>query len=99
MNAPLQPVAESSFRPDNANNAARIVGTRARRIEDPALLRGAGRYLDDLSLEGVLHAAFLRSPHAHARFSHIDTTAATALPGVVAWQLPIPQSQDENLMR
>ncbi len=81
MNAPLQPAAQWERKSDNA---ARIVGTRARRIEDPALLRGAGRYLDDLSLEGVLYAAFLRSPHAHARFSHIDTAAALALPGVVA---------------
>jgi carbon-monoxide dehydrogenase large subunit len=61
----------------------RVVGTRARRIEDPALLRGRGCYLDDVRIEGVLHAAFVRSPHAHARIVSIDAVAALALPGVV----------------
>ncbi len=62
----------------------RVVGRRARRIEDPALLAGRGRFLDDIRIEGVLHAAFLRSPHAHARIAAIDAAAAEALPGVVA---------------
>ena len=44
----------------------RVVGTKARRIEDPALLRGKGRFLNDISLPGELHAAFVRSHHAHA---------------------------------
>ena len=43
-----------------------IVGTRTLRIEDPRLLRGAGRYAADIELPGMLHAAFVRSPHAHA---------------------------------
>jgi len=53
-----------------------IVGTRARRIEDPRLLRGAGRYAGDIDLPGLLHAAFVRSPHAHALIRAIDATAA-----------------------
>ena len=64
--------------------APRIVGTRARRIEDPALLSGRGRFVDDVRVESVLHAAFVRSPHAHARIRSIDAAAARALPGVHA---------------
>ncbi|HWX48887.1 MAG TPA: xanthine dehydrogenase family protein molybdopterin-binding subunit [Roseomonas sp.] len=55
-----------------------------RRIEDPRLLQGRGRYTDDISVAGALHAYVLRSPHAHARILSIDTSAATALPGVHA---------------
>ncbi len=62
----------------------RVVGTRARRVEDPALLRGRGRFLDDIHLPGELHAAFVRSPYAHARIVGLDTEKARALPGVVA---------------
>lgn len=62
----------------------RIVGSRARRIEDPALLRGAGQYVDDVQLPGMLHAAFVRSSHAHAHIRGIDATAARAMPGVAA---------------
>jgi len=62
----------------------RVVGTRARRIEDPALLRGEGRFVDDIVVPDMLHGAFLRSPYAHARILRIDTTAAKALPGVNA---------------
>src|SRR5579864_2350247 len=55
-----------------------------RRSEDPRLLRGLGRYVDDIDPPGVLHAAILRSPYGHARFGSIDTSAARALPGVHA---------------
>jgi carbon-monoxide dehydrogenase large subunit len=55
-----------------------------RRIEDPRLLKGGGRYTDDISTPGGLHGYLLRSPHAHARILSIDTAAATALPGVHA---------------
>ncbi|MBI0434101.1 xanthine dehydrogenase family protein molybdopterin-binding subunit [Roseomonas sp. KE0001] len=55
-----------------------------RRIEDPRLLKGQGRYTDDIGAAGQLHALVLRSPHAHARILSIDTAAATALPGVKA---------------
>jgi carbon-monoxide dehydrogenase large subunit len=60
----------------------RIVGQRVRRVEDPALLRGSGRYVDDIHVPGILHAAFVRSPHAHARIVSIDKAAALGLPGV-----------------
>ena len=61
-----------------------VFGQRIRRLEDPALLRGRGRYVDDIHLPGMLHAAFLRSPVAHARILHIDLAKAAALPGVAA---------------
>ena len=62
---------------------ARWMGTAVKRKEDPRLLTGQGRFLDDVKLPGMLHAAFVRSPHAHARIRRIDTAAARALPGVV----------------
>jgi len=54
------------------------------RVEDNALLRGAGRFGDDLKPEGALAAFFVRSPHAHAKIARIDVAAAKAAPGVVA---------------
>ncbi len=55
-----------------------------RRVEDPRLLMGGGRYTDDIALPGMLWGAVLRSPHAAARLGAIDSAAAAALPGVVA---------------
>jgi carbon-monoxide dehydrogenase large subunit len=55
-----------------------------KRVEDPRLVRGIGTYTDDLKMPGLLHASILRSPHAHARVVRIDTSAARAIPGVVA---------------
>jgi carbon-monoxide dehydrogenase large subunit len=55
-----------------------------KRLEDPRLLRGAGRYLDDIVLPRMLAVAFVRSPHAHARIVSVDAGAARALPGVVS---------------
>ena len=55
-----------------------------RRVEDPRLLKGNGRYTDDISLPGMLWAAVLRSPHAAAKLGAIETAAAMAVPGVVA---------------
>jgi len=57
-------------------------GQALRRKEDEALLRGRGRYVADVSPEGVLHAAVLRSPHAHARFAFHDLDRVRAMPGV-----------------
>ena len=54
-----------------------------RRREDPRLITGAGEFVDDLRVAGCLHAAFLRSPHAHARIRAIDGAAARRAPGVV----------------
>jgi carbon-monoxide dehydrogenase large subunit len=64
--------------------AARFTGTSVRRVEDPRLLTGRGRYVDDLRLPGTLHAAFVRSPLAHGRLLGVDVAAARALPGVHA---------------
>ena len=58
-------------------------GQSVQRLEDDALLRGAGRFVDDIALPGLRHTAFLRSPHAHARILAIEVAAAEALPGVV----------------
>ncbi len=57
---------------------------RMHRKEDVRFLRGQGNYVDDVNLPGMLHSAILRSPFAHARIVSIDTSAAEALPGVVA---------------
>jgi aerobic carbon-monoxide dehydrogenase large subunit len=66
------------------SGGAPYVGRAMKRVEDPRLLKGIGTYTDDLRLPGLLHAAILRSPHAHARVVRIDTAAAKAIPGVVA---------------
>ncbi len=55
-----------------------------RRVEDPRLLKGAGRYTDDITLPGMLFGVVLRSPHAAATITAIDTAAARAMPGVKA---------------
>ncbi len=62
----------------------RYVGRPVRRVGDGRLVTGAGRYVDDVRLPGVLHAAIVRSPHAHAVIKGIDPSAALRLPGVVA---------------
>lgn len=61
-----------------------ILGTRVRRVEDPALITGASTFVGNLRREGLLHAAFVRSPLAHGRITGIDTAAAASAPGVVA---------------
>lgn len=63
---------------------AKMFGARVPRLEDPRLLRGDGRYTDDFHLPGMLEAAFVRSPHSHAKINRIDKSAALAHPGVVA---------------
>lgn len=59
-------------------------GQAVKRKEDAALLAGKGKFVDDLDPAGALHAAFTRSPHAHARILSIDTSKAQAMPGVHA---------------
>ncbi|MFL5289187.1 MAG: xanthine dehydrogenase family protein molybdopterin-binding subunit, partial [Rhodopila sp.] len=61
-----------------------VIGDSPRRREDARFVAGHGAYLDDLRFDGVMHAVFLRSPHAHARIVAIDTTAARTMPGVLA---------------
>ena len=62
----------------------RIFGSGIRRREDPRLITGGATYTDDVALPGTVHAAILRSPHAHARINGIDTSAAAAAAGVLA---------------
>ena len=61
----------------------RFFGARVQRVEDDRLLRGHGRFTDDID-EGALESCLVRSPYAHARISSIDVSAARAMPGVVA---------------
>jgi len=60
------------------------LGQSVPRTEDPRLLRGEGRYVDDIRLPGETHAFLLRSPHAHARIRRLDVGAAKQMPGVLA---------------
>src|SRR5580658_2923962 len=73
-------------------------GARVTRLEDPALLAGRGRFVDDVKLPGTLHACFVRSPHAHAKLLGFDTKATQAMPGVhaviTAADLPEPMRND-----
>ncbi|MBT3331124.1 MAG: xanthine dehydrogenase family protein [Rhodospirillaceae bacterium] len=62
----------------------KMIGARVQRLEDPRLLAGQGRFIDDLNLPRMLHIAFVRSDHAHARILEIDSADAAAKPGVAA---------------
>jgi carbon-monoxide dehydrogenase large subunit len=62
----------------------RMFGQSIKRREDPRFITGQGRYVDDVKLPGTTYAAFVRSPHAHARIRSIDTAEARRHPGVVA---------------
>jgi carbon-monoxide dehydrogenase large subunit len=67
-----------------AHSAHAPLARPALRVEDATLLRGRGRFVDDIALPGLLHASFVRSPVAHARLNGIDAGAAKAMPGVRA---------------
>ncbi len=60
------------------------IGQAVSRFEDPRLIRGGGRYVDDITLPGMAFGYVLRSPHAHAKIRAIDVAAAKAAPGVLA---------------
>lgn len=62
----------------------KLVGQKIKRKEDPKLITGHARYLDDIKIPGLLSAAILRSPHPHAKIINIETSKATELQGVVA---------------
>lgn len=62
----------------------KYIGMRVLRKEDPRLITGTSTYTDDLVLPGMVHAQLVRSPHAHARITRVDTAAAKRAPGVVA---------------
>jgi carbon-monoxide dehydrogenase large subunit len=76
-------VSVSFLRPPT-REAREGFGKPVLRKEDARLLVGGGAYSDDVNLPGQAYACFVRSPHAHARIGHIDTTAARATPGVIA---------------
>ncbi|MGL6250149.1 MAG: xanthine dehydrogenase family protein molybdopterin-binding subunit, partial [Billgrantia desiderata] len=90
----------NAFEPALREGQSGQIGRRQPRIEDDALLQGRGRYADDLAVApGTLHAAVLRSPHAHARLVDLDASPALAMPGVHAvltgedvkrWARPFP---------
>ena len=61
-----------------------VLGASIKRVEDPRFITGAGNYVDDIKLASMAHMAILRSPYAHANIRSVDTTAAKAMPGVVA---------------
>ena len=67
-----------------ATEEIRGIGHSVKRLEDARFLQGRGQYFDDLTLPGMLHLEFVRSPFAHARITSIDTSRAEAHPGVVA---------------
>ncbi len=66
------------------SSAAKPAPAWSGRVEDDALLRGQGRFGDDVKPEGALAACFLRSPHGFAKIERIDVSAAKSAPGVVA---------------
>src|SRR5262245_3272925 len=78
---------------------AKFFGAAVKRREDPRFLRGEGRFIDDVVVPGMLHAVFVRSPHAHALVRKIHTEASAAAPGVARvftfadlerWMKPLP---------
>ena len=66
-----------------SGNVKTIVGNSIKRLEDPRLLKGGGRYVDDIVREDMAHAVIVRSAHAHARLERVDLTRALAHPGVL----------------
>ncbi|HXF87030.1 MAG TPA: xanthine dehydrogenase family protein molybdopterin-binding subunit [Xanthobacteraceae bacterium] len=68
----------------SAAHTAALIGQPIARIEDPRLLRGEGRFTDDINLPGQAYAAIVRSRHAHGIIKSIDTSAAKKMPGVLA---------------
>src|SRR5678816_4056913 len=61
-----------------------LIGKSVKRVEDKRFITGHGNYVDDIVLPKQTYAAFVRSPYAHAKIISVDTTAAKAMPGVVA---------------
>src|SRR5258708_32336508 len=62
----------------------KLVGAEVRRVEDPRVLLGKSRYVDDVQLPGTVAMAFVRSPYAHAKITQVDVSAAKSHPGVLA---------------
>jgi aerobic carbon-monoxide dehydrogenase large subunit len=70
-------------KPPVTKSSSKYFGRAMKRLEDPRLLKGDATYVDDLQLAGVVHAEFVRSPHANANIRSINTDAAKKLPGVI----------------
>ena len=70
-----------------------VLGKSVKRKDALEKVKGEAKYIPDMQLPKMLHAKFLRSPHAHAKIKHIDTTQAEALPGVkcVLTHLNVPK--------
>ena len=69
---------------DRTSRSFKVVGQSVRKVDALGLACGRGRFVDDIDIPGLCHAKVLASPHAHARIAGIDTSAAEALPGVLA---------------
>jgi aerobic carbon-monoxide dehydrogenase large subunit len=72
----------ATTQPPTSDAADRLFGASVRRKEDPRFITGRGMYTDDVRVPGTLHAAFVRSPHPHARIRAVDTSAARGMPNV-----------------
>jgi carbon-monoxide dehydrogenase large subunit len=68
--------------PTTVATPSKLMGAEVKRKEDPRLITGTSTYVTDIALPGMLHVAFVRSPHAHARIRRIDASAALKVPGV-----------------
>src|SRR5216684_3097319 len=76
--------AARSKRGGKMSVVTRHLGKRLKRKEDPRLIQGLAHYVDDIVLPGMVHAVFIRSPHAHARIKSVDTAKAKSMAGVLA---------------
>ena len=82
----VPPVPDVSDRPGGGSSSVDPatskfgIGQPVHRREDPTLVRGEGRYTDDVSVEGQVYAAFVRSPYAHGVIREIDLSAAREMP-------------------
>src|SRR5687768_9156948 len=69
---------------EEGHRMASLIGKPIVRIEDERMITGKGRYVSDIAYPDQVYAAFFRSPHAHARISYINTSAALEDPAVLA---------------
>jgi carbon-monoxide dehydrogenase large subunit len=76
-------MSTATEKPPVTKSPPKYFGRAMKRVEDPRLLKGNATYVDDLQLAGVVHAEFVRSPHANANIKSINTDAAKKLPGVI----------------
>ena len=76
-------MSTATEKPPVSKSTHKYIGRAMKRVEDPRLLKGDATYVDDLQLAGMLHAEFVRSPHANANIKSINTESAKKVPGVV----------------